>query len=242
MQGIRSSSEPYALLKARTAREKLGTTWGLSETAPRGPRATATATRAGTRASRWPGPWSADHRGDGRRGSRGNMWRSRARPSSFSRNVWPRVRPAADRVRIVVRDHTPHPALSPEGRGMGRRILEANHHGCRENSKSTGASRSWTASPSQGRRLREDRGRPSFRHRPVTARQRAHRRSGLAPRNAQGLVESSADFYLLRPTGGGNRRLFLDVPKPRRKVALGMFNSTPRSTTPPRARTSATAS
>src|SRR5438093_6185478 len=32
MQGIRSSSEPYALLKARTAREKLGTTWRLSET------------------------------------------------------------------------------------------------------------------------------------------------------------------------------------------------------------------
>src|SRR5438094_9215016 len=31
MQGIRSSSEPCALLKARTAREKLGTTWGLSE-------------------------------------------------------------------------------------------------------------------------------------------------------------------------------------------------------------------
>src|SRR5438128_8925857 len=37
MQGIRSSSEPYALLKARTAREKLGTTWGLSETGAAGP-------------------------------------------------------------------------------------------------------------------------------------------------------------------------------------------------------------
>src|SRR3989442_15394425 len=55
---------------------------------------------------------------------------------------------------------------------------------------------------------------------------------GLAPRNAQGLVESSADFYLLRPTGGGNRRLFLDVPNRGRKVALGMFNSTPRSNDP----------
>jgi nicotinamide-nucleotide amidase len=37
MRGIRSSSEPYALLKARTAREKLGTTWGLSETGAAGP-------------------------------------------------------------------------------------------------------------------------------------------------------------------------------------------------------------
>jgi PncC family amidohydrolase len=37
MHGIRSSSEPYALLKARTAREKLGTTWGLSETGAAGP-------------------------------------------------------------------------------------------------------------------------------------------------------------------------------------------------------------
>ena len=36
----------------------------------------------------------------------------------------------------------------------------------------------------------------------------------LAPRSAQGRVESSADFYLLRPVGGGNRRLLLDVPKP----------------------------
>src|SRR6266853_1445076 len=45
---------------------------------------------------------------------------------------------------------------------------------------------------------------------------------GLALRNAQGLVESSADFYLLRPTGGGNRRLFLDVPNRGRKVAGGL--------------------
>ena len=37
VRGIRSSSEPYALLKARTIREKLGTTWGLAETGAAGP-------------------------------------------------------------------------------------------------------------------------------------------------------------------------------------------------------------
>ena len=53
-----------------------------------------------------------------------------------------------------------------------------------------------------------------------------------APRNAQGRVEASADFYLLRPIGGGNRRLLLDVPNRGRKIALGMFNSAPRSNDP----------
>src|SRR5262245_16376137 len=37
MAGMRSSSEPYALLKARSVRELLGTTWGLSETGASGP-------------------------------------------------------------------------------------------------------------------------------------------------------------------------------------------------------------
>jgi nicotinamide-nucleotide amidase len=37
MAGMRSSSEPYALLKARAVRELLGTTWGLSETGASGP-------------------------------------------------------------------------------------------------------------------------------------------------------------------------------------------------------------
>jgi hypothetical protein len=54
---------------------------------------------------------------------------------------------------------------------------------------------------------------------------------GLAPCNAQGLVESSADFYLLRPLTG-SRRLLLDIPNRGRKIALGMFNSTPRSNDP----------
>ena len=35
--GIRSSSEPYALVKARAVRELLGTTWGLGETGATGP-------------------------------------------------------------------------------------------------------------------------------------------------------------------------------------------------------------
>ena len=37
MQGIRSASEPYALLLARTMRERLGTTWGVAETGAAGP-------------------------------------------------------------------------------------------------------------------------------------------------------------------------------------------------------------
>jgi Alpha/beta hydrolase domain len=55
---------------------------------------------------------------------------------------------------------------------------------------------------------------------------------GLAPRNARGLVEYSADFYLLRPVDGGRGRLLLDVPNRGRKIALGMFNATPRSNDP----------
>lgn len=35
--GVRSSSEPFALLCAKAARERLGTTWGLAETGAAGP-------------------------------------------------------------------------------------------------------------------------------------------------------------------------------------------------------------
>ena len=49
-----------------------------------------------------------------------------------------------------------------------------------------------------------------------------------APRNAAGLVEGSADFYLFRPVGGGNGALLLDLANRGRKVALGMFNSAVR--------------
>ena len=37
MENLRASSEPYASLNARTVREKLGTTWALSETGASGP-------------------------------------------------------------------------------------------------------------------------------------------------------------------------------------------------------------
>lgn len=37
MTGMRSASEPFAQLMARRVREKLGTTWGLSETGASGP-------------------------------------------------------------------------------------------------------------------------------------------------------------------------------------------------------------
>jgi PncC family amidohydrolase len=37
MKGIRSASEPWAQLMAKTVREKLGATWGLSETGASGP-------------------------------------------------------------------------------------------------------------------------------------------------------------------------------------------------------------
>ena len=49
-----------------------------------------------------------------------------------------------------------------------------------------------------------------------------------APRNAAGLVEGSADVYLLRPLGGGNGALLLDVANRGRKVALSIFNSAVR--------------
>jgi len=53
---------------------------------------------------------------------------------------------------------------------------------------------------------------------------------GLAQKNADGRVEFSGDFYLLKPIdmAKGNGRLLLDVANRGRKVALGMFNSTPR--------------
>lgn len=65
---------------------------------------------------------------------------------------------------------------------------------------------------------------------PASPANRAITDLGLAPRNARGAVEASADFYLLQPVdpARGNRRLLLDVPNRGRKVALGMFNSTPR--------------
>lgn len=58
----------------------------------------------------------------------------------------------------------------------------------------------------------------------------------LAPKNADGRVEFSGDFCLLKPLDPqkGNRRLLLDVCNRGRKVALGVFNSAPRVPDPSR--------
>src|SRR5437868_15363255 len=55
-----------------------------------------------------------------------------------------------------------------------------------------------------------------------------------APKTGSGLVRFSADFYLLRPreAARGNGAVLVDVPNRGRKVALGMFNSTPRAADP----------
>ena len=37
VEGVRSASEPYALLLARTVRDRLGVTWGVAETGAAGP-------------------------------------------------------------------------------------------------------------------------------------------------------------------------------------------------------------
>jgi PncC family amidohydrolase len=47
LEGMRSSSEPYAMLLARTARERFGATWGLSETGAAGPTGNAYGDAAG---------------------------------------------------------------------------------------------------------------------------------------------------------------------------------------------------
>ena len=47
VEGMRSSSEPYAMLLARTVREQFGTTWGLSETGAAGPTGNAYGDAAG---------------------------------------------------------------------------------------------------------------------------------------------------------------------------------------------------
>ena len=52
----------------------------------------------------------------------------------------------------------------------------------------------------------------------------------LAPRDAQGRVCFKGDFYLLKPLDmtKGNGHLLMDVPNRGRKVAIEIFNSTPR--------------
>jgi hypothetical protein len=65
---------------------------------------------------------------------------------------------------------------------------------------------------------------------PAHPRNRAIPDIGLAPRDGQGRVAAWADFHLLQPVdaGRGNGALLLDVPNRGRKVALALFDSTPR--------------
>ena len=58
--GMRSASEPYALLLARTSRENLGTTWGLSETGAAGPTGNRYGDDAGHTCVAVSGPSSSD--------------------------------------------------------------------------------------------------------------------------------------------------------------------------------------
>ena len=56
----------------------------------------------------------------------------------------------------------------------------------------------------------------------------------LAPRNAQGEVEFSSDFFLLRPKdmARANGALLVDIPNRGGKTALGMFNRSSRVNSP----------
>ena len=47
---------------------------------------------------------------------------------------------------------------------------------------------------------------------------------GLAPRNAQGRVEATAEVVILRPTGGGNGTLLLELPNRGRKLMTMLFD------------------
>jgi hypothetical protein len=53
-----------------------------------------------------------------------------------------------------------------------------------------------------------------------------------APRDLNGLVQFEADFMILRPVGGGNRRLFFDYGNRGHKRALQFFNDAPHSNDP----------
>jgi hypothetical protein len=59
-----------------------------------------------------------------------------------------------------------------------------------------------------------------------------------APRNAEGRVEYTSDFFILKPAdmAKGNGALFYDVNNRGRKLALGQFNSAPPSGDPTTAR------
>ena len=65
MEGLRASTEEYALLNARTARELLGATWGLAETGASGPTGEPVRRQPGTLLHRGGGAGrGGDHPGD----------------------------------------------------------------------------------------------------------------------------------------------------------------------------------
>jgi nicotinamide-nucleotide amidase len=75
MVGMRASTEPYALLKARTVRERLGTTWGLSETGASGPTGNRYGDAAGHACIAVTGPVERTITVETRQGEReANMW------------------------------------------------------------------------------------------------------------------------------------------------------------------------
>src|SRR6266567_1515841 len=189
---------------------------------------------------------AGDHRGDGRRGSRGEHVGVHARGPQAVRGM-PGREPTEDLIEgpplihsalaSGLRPSARRAALSPEGRGMRKgphstqgfwrpTMAVVKFDVTRREPVLDGAPFGKAGAYEKMVGVLRFATNPSLRaNEPIAD-------LGLAPRNAQGLVESSADFYLLRPTGGGNRRLFLDVPNRGRKVALGMFNSTPRSNDP----------
>ena len=76
MAGIRSSSEPFAELLAKTMREKLGTTWGIAETGAAGPTGNRYGDDAGHTCVAVSGPVTMVRTLETGNGNRGeNMWR-----------------------------------------------------------------------------------------------------------------------------------------------------------------------
>ena len=74
--GMRSASEPYALLLARTARERFSATWGLSETGAAGPTGNPYGDAAGHTCIALSGRWNTPSRWKRRRAI---AWRTCAR-------------------------------------------------------------------------------------------------------------------------------------------------------------------
>ncbi len=97
MAGMRSSSEPYALLKARAVRELLGTTWGLSETGASGPTGNRYGDAAGHACIAVAGPRRARHHSRDRPARSGGQHvaiHTRGARAPRTLPHWPRVVPS----------------------------------------------------------------------------------------------------------------------------------------------------